>query len=40
MPAGAMPVIAHYVFDLAFGGEARPLADCAIDADAAWARVE
>lgn len=38
--AGAMPVIARYAFDLAFGGEACPLADCAIDADAAWARVE
>lgn len=40
IPAGATPVIADYVFDLAFGGEACPLEDCAIDASAAWARVE
>jgi hypothetical protein len=37
--AGATPVTAHYTFGLVFGGTCR-LDDCAIQASAAWARVE
>ncbi len=37
--AGATPVTAHYTFGLVFGGTC-PLDDCAIQASAAWARVE